>query len=297
MHTEPLSPQGPNHHQDAQATSGVHAQWISDLEDLASRLDDSSSAADAARLRHIAKGLASLSPANHTSRRIPASQEPDTQAELHRRLAARREQERQELARSLNDGPMQRMVNLLSNLQLAREAVEDGNVSLMLEPMIASLKDTVQELREVVNDLRPPTVIRFGLSRAIQLHSEDIRARYQQLRMDLDLVEDENLLPEETCLALYRIYQEGVTNVLRHAGARNLWVRYYPLRSVMVLEIWDNGRGFQVPEDWVELTRQGRFGLAGMQERAAAIGGAVAITSEMGKGTRLEARVPIPRPA
>ena len=216
------------------------------------------------------------------------------QMELQRLLLEHREKERQEIAREIHDGPIQSIVAQMFKLHASRESIADPQALSVLDETAAGLRDAVQELRDVVNEMRPPVLIRFGLARAIQIHSEDFRGKYQNIKLDLDLVEDANLLPEETCLALYRIYQESLNNVLRHSEASVISVRYYPSRGNMVLEIKDNGKGFVPPTDWVRMTRGNHFGLAGMRERVDAIGGKLSIISRPGEGAQVCVRVPLP---
>lgn len=229
-------------------------------------------------------------------RRLEARQlEFATEMEVQRRLLEHRELERQEIARDIHDGPIQSMVSALFNLQFAKDALIDEDAKAVIDQMMGTLKLTVQELREVVNQLRPPVLIRFGLSRAIEIHAEDLRARYTDLKIDLDLTQDESLLPETVCLALYRVYQEAMNNVVRHSHASHVWVRYYPAGDYMLLEIEDNGRGFNPPTDWVQYTRQNHFGVAGMRERVDAVGGRLKISSEPRKGTMVLVKVPLGR--
>ncbi len=220
-------------------------------------------------------------------------QEAVTQMEVQRRLLEHRERERQDIARDVHDGPIQSLVSVLFNLQAAKETIHDGEATAILDEVAAGLKRAVQELRAVVNELRPPEILRFGLSRAIQIHSEDFRVSYPHIKLDLDLVEDANLLPEETCLALYRIYQEAISNVVRHSDASQVWIRYYPSGQNMALEIKDNGKGFEIPSDWVSLTRRDHFGMAGMKERVDAVGGKIQIASKPGRGTTVKVKVPM----
>ena len=86
------------------------------------------------------------------------------------------------------------------------------------------------------------------------------------------------LLPEEMRLALFRIFQECLTNIAKHARATQVTIRLEKTEEAAVLEIQDNGVGFEVPQDWLELARQGHLGLVGMRERAEAVGGRLAIS-------------------
>jgi signal transduction histidine kinase len=100
-------------------------------------------------------------------------------------------------------------------------------------------------------------------------------------------MEDGTLLSEHVRLSLFRIYQTALTNVIRHAQAKNISVDFSFDEDYVVLEIQDDGKGFAVPKRLRTLARQGHFGLAGAVERAEAIGGKLEVESEPGKGTRL----------
>ncbi len=92
---------------------------------------------------------------------------------------------------------------------------------------------------------------------------------------------------------LFRICQEALTNAAKHAQASEVRIRLAVTRSQVSLEIRDNGGGFVVPADWVELARQGHLGLVGMRERAEAVGGSMEISSQPGQGTRIQVVVPL----
>lgn len=140
------------------------------------------------------------------------------------------------------------------------------------------------------------SMLRFGLSRAIQLHSETLRSRRPNLVIDLDLVDDEGLLPEGLLVALFRIYQEAMENILHHADANagplQLWVHYFPSQHGMTLEIRDDGQGFSIPADWAEFA-SGKTGVVGMKKRIEDIGGKLQITSSPEEGTKIRATVPL----
>lgn len=103
---------------------------------------------------------------------------------------------------------------------------------------------------------------------------------------------DGQTLPERVRMALYRIYQIAITNVLRHAQATQVWIQFKLNREDVILEIKDNGRGFEVPERWIELARQGHLGLVGALERAEAIGGRLQVESEPGRGSLVRVTAP-----
>lgn len=142
-------------------------------------------------------------------------------------------------------------------------------------------------------DDRITAMLRFGLSRTIQLHSESFRADNPGLKLDLDLVDDENLLPETACRVLFGVYNEAMNNIERHAEAGAVLVRYYTHGEKVVLEIIDDGKGFSIPSDWAKFTST-RTGVMGIKPRLEALGGELHITSEPGKGTKIAAILPLP---
>lgn len=213
------------------------------------------------------------------------------EVELQQRLLEFREQERLEIARDLHDGPIQDLISVLFNIQFAKEAIQEGAVKLEFEQVGLGVQSVIRELREVCNTLRPPSLIRFGVGRAILVHAEEFTERHPEIDLQLNLYNDANLLPQQTCLALYRIYQEAINNILRHANASRVEVALTGEGDQIVLRIADNGIGFMVPHDLTGQTRSGHFGLAGMKERAEIIGGQLQITSAPGEGTQVRVAV------
>lgn len=209
------------------------------------------------------------------------------QVEIQRRLMENRERERQEIARDLHDGPIQTLVSAIFNTQLAKDVTSDPAVKLEFDQVGLAIKSAVRELREVVNELRPPSLIRFGLGKAMSIHVEDFQEKHPELQLYIDLQPEDERLPEHIALAIFRIFQEALNNILRHAGATEVWVRYTNENKNLLLQVRDNGKGFRVPEDLSELTRSGHYGLAGIQERADSIGAALEIRSAKGEGTIL----------
>ena len=217
------------------------------------------------------------------------------QIEVQRRLIENRENERREIARDIHDGPIQTLVSNIFNIQMAKETINHPAMKLELDQISMSLKSAVRELRDVVNELRPPALLRFGLSRALAIYAEDFREKHRHITLELSCVlpNDGMDLPEETTLTLYRICQEALNNVVRHAEASNIWVRIEMQEDAQLfLEIRDNGKGFQVPADMTSQMLGGHFGLVGMKERVKAIGGDLRIYSQPGEGTSVEITVP-----
>jgi PAS domain S-box-containing protein len=221
--------------------------------------------------------------------------EHHTEMEVQRRLSEYRERERQEIARDLHDGPVQDLSGLIFGIQFTKEAIQDPTIRLELEQIRSSLKETVQDLRGMINELRPPSLIRFGVIKAIQFHAEDFREKHPELEIDLDLtpLAGETRLPDQVNLSLFRIYQEGMNNIARHSQATKVWIKIGLVGDHILLELRDNGRGFSLAEGLIDHTLNNHFGLAGMKERAVAIGGEIQVSSAPGQGTTIRVTVKI----
>lgn len=211
--------------------------------------------------------------------------------ELQRSIMEAREGERLQLAQELHDGPVQDLYGISFQLKAASDTLtaDSKNQSGDLQAMMMQV---ISKLRTICKDLRPPTLAPFGLEKAIRAHA-DAYMEENPIDIILDLQPDGQILPEKVRLALFRIYQQTAINILRHARATQMKVRFSFSEKEIMLEIHDNGEGFIVPDKWIELARQGHMGLIGAAERAEAIGGKLSIVSDPKSGTRV--RVVAPR--
>jgi PAS domain S-box-containing protein len=212
--------------------------------------------------------------------------------EVQHRLMHSREMERLQLAQKLHDGPLQEVIGVSYQLRaLENNADQEYNLN-QLKNIQASLDLLAENLKKIAADLRPPSLVSFGLEKAIRAHAREIQLMYPQLRITLKLAEDRQLLTADVSVNLFRIYQECIKNILRHSGAEAVWVRFLLDEEVTVLEIQDDGRGFNMPNRRIELARSGRLGLVGAFERAEAMGGTLTVESMPKKGTRIRVIVP-----
>ncbi|RPJ51605.1 MAG: PAS domain-containing protein [Chloroflexi bacterium] len=212
--------------------------------------------------------------------------------ELQARLMEQREEERVRIARNLHDGPLQDLIGLSFALEAFLPKTREPAGENDLVPVREGVLKIAGDLRSVCNELRPPSTIRFGLSRAIQYQSEDLQAKYPNLKIRLELAEDGQSLPNDVRNGFFRIYQECMNNVIRHANATVVNIRFVINQNSLLLEVHDNGKGFQPPQDWVELARQGHLGLVGMRERAEALGGKLQVLSGNCNGTTIQVETP-----
>ncbi len=215
------------------------------------------------------------------------------QIEIQRRLLEQREQERLQIARDLHDGTIQELTGAHYALEGILYTVQDETLAQGLKGIRDTIKDQVAELRAYASELRPPTLSKFGLGKAIRSHMEAFQEKHPEMQIRFEDEQVGELLPPEDRLALFRIFQEALTNIAKHAHATEVTVRLEKTETEARLEIRDNGLGFTVPTDWLELARAGHLGLVGMRERAESIGGVLEIQSAPGMPTRLIVTVPL----
>ena len=210
--------------------------------------------------------------------------------EVQRVLMEAHEVDRVKLAQVLHDGPVQDLYGLTFLLTALTDDCSPA-VRVKIEELQSGLQKVVHQLMNVCGDLRPPTLGPFGLAKTIQSHAESFQTLHPELHLGVELTDDGDL-PENVRIALFRVYQEALLNVLKHAHARHVIVRFGMGTEQIFLEIQDDGEGFQVPEDWVEIVHQGRLGIAESIERVFSIRGTLKIDSTPGSGTRLRVDVP-----
>ncbi len=219
---------------------------------------------------------------------IRASRE--TLAQAQRQLLHSREEERARLARDLHDGPIQALVGLNVQLGLLLASFGDERIPAdeSLTVMRAEVRELLSDLRRVCAELRPPMLDTLGLGAAIRALAQDWSAQ-SDVPVVLDLPPDTTLrsLPGDVVVNLYRVVQEALSNVAHHAEAHRVYVQLAWAPPDLRLTIQDDGRGFAVPESLHSLTKDGHFGLIGMQERIELIGGTWAVESAPGQGTTI----------
>jgi PAS domain S-box-containing protein len=213
-------------------------------------------------------------------------------AEVRHRLMESKEAERLRLAQELHDGPLQDLYGMSYRLiELGEVLPDEGSLRQMVATQ-ATLQQVIERLRALSIELRPPALAPFGLERAIHSHAEDFQTAHPELKIQLDVMSDGQMLPERVRLALFRVYQQAMNNVIRHAQASLVSIHFALDAEQIVLEIQDDGCGFPVPRHWIELARQGHLGLVGAAERAEALGGRLEIESTPGEGTSIRVVVP-----
>ena len=213
--------------------------------------------------------------------------------ELTGALIKAQEKERARIARDLHDNVAQD----LSAAKIASQTLLDGvilpapAVEGRFNALTEMLSRAIRAVREISYDLRPPDLEYLGLVQALQGLCDDF-ARTSGLPVDFAASGMEGVaVPQDVAINVYRVAQEALANVRRHAGARQATVRLVESYPRLILRVKDDGRGFDVAEGLARAGRTRRMGLASMRERMGLFGGTLRIVSEPGKGCLLAAEV------
>jgi signal transduction histidine kinase len=204
-------------------------------------------------------------------------------------ITAAQEEERTRLARELHDDTIQAVIALKQRVQLAQKSVKDQNARQSLTELETLAEQTVENLRRLTRALRPIYLEDLGLVTALEMLTREI-SQTNNLEVEFRRSGQERRLPRDVELALYRIAQEALNNVVRHAKANHAVVSIH-FDDEIKLEVMDNGIGFTVPKSPTDFAHNGHFGLLGMRERADLIGGRLEVQSEARQGTSLSVRL------
>ena len=211
--------------------------------------------------------------------------------ELRDRLQSNIELERLRLAQELHDNPMQSLYSVIYRIEELRSNA-DSHMGEVLQQVTSEVQLVIDSLRATAQELRPPTIFDFGLENAIRSYVDDFSKKHPNIEVSLSLAQDRQLLPEKIRLALFRIFQQALMNVVRHADATKVKVRFAFDAEEVRLDISDNGKGFEVPPNWMGFVRSGHYGLAGASERVDSLGGVMEVESTPGNTTTIHVTIP-----
>jgi len=216
--------------------------------------------------------------------------------DAQRRLMSEREEERKYLAGELHDEIIQDLLSVNYELEsLEADKVQIPDLGENLAGIRKGIRDLVDSLRNICRNLRPPTIDNLGLGAALQSYTQDWSLR-TGIQVKLELDPKLGRLPEETELSIFRIIQEGLNNVWRHAQAKNvhLYLHHSTPRSLMV-SLSDDGTGLDEDFDLIALANNGHYGLLGISERVALMSGRFHLQRSVEGGSLLLVEIPHPR--
>lgn len=226
--------------------------------------------------------------------RLKAEKELLAYTEEIKRLTAHleevREDERTRIAREVHDELGQQLTGLKMDASWLSKRIDTGQTAIheKLSEMVSLMDHTIKTIRRISSDLRPGILDDLGLVAALEWQSEEFEKQYEIECVFTSEVED---VPIERSLAtsVFRIYQEALTNVLRHAQATQVKSFFRQDATHMILTVCDNGQGF----DYSEVKSKRTLGLIGMRERALMAGAKLTIESKKGTGTILRLKIPL----
>ena len=200
------------------------------------------------------------------------------------------EEERNRLARELHDDTIQAVIALKQRVQLAQKSVKTQSGHLALNELETLAEQTVENLRRLTRALRPIYLEDLGLVTALEMLARET-SQSNHLEIDFQKHGQERRLSHEVELALYRIAQEALNNVVHHSQAKRADLHIAFGEKQIELEVSDNGIGFNMPKSPTDFAPNGHFGLLGIRERADLIGARLEVESAPGNGTRLKVRL------
>ena len=206
-------------------------------------------------------------------------------------VEAVREEERKRIAREIHDQLGQALTVIKLDLAWLQRRLpgHQREYRKKMKSMLQHVDNTIQSMRRIVSELRPAILDDLGLVAAIEWQVKEFQKR-TGIRSRLHTnVEDPNIAPE-TAAAVFRVIQEALTNVMRHARASRVRIQLDAERQALKVSIVDNGKGMTRTEE----TDLKSLGIVGMKERISRLGGDFNIVSEPGKGTRLDIIIPAP---
>jgi len=213
-----------------------------------------------------------------------AEQERQTASELralYHQVVAAREVERGRIARELHDGVLQDLCAVTRDLKALESRVKANG--LLFTDLAARSGETVNALRAICNDLRPP-LLQHDLASALRALDEDLDAR-STAPIHIEVSAEDLHLPDDVAVAIFRIVQEALHNAIQHADASEIAVRMTQYPDRLRLTVTDDGRGIAGGTEPARFVAQGHFGMAGMRERAAMVGGQLDVQTAVDYGT------------
>ncbi len=215
------------------------------------------------------------------------------QEEFSRRLINANESERRRIAGELHDSIGQSLAMIKNRALLSAESAGDENMRKQLELITAQATQTIGEVREISYALRPYLLDNLGLTKAVKSLLNNI-AETSELMIETELDDVDHIFDSEAEMSIYRIIQESLSNILKHAEASEVQVFLKKSERNLTVLISDDGKGFDIHAVEIREAGKGGFGLLGISERVKLLGGTREIESEAGGGTTILIKIPVP---
>jgi PAS domain S-box-containing protein len=211
-----------------------------------------------------------------------------------RKVIQVQEEERKRISRELHDDTAQALVSLgmdMDNLINRKNSVLDSTVAENLNDHLKRLNEIIRGVEHISQDLRPPMLELLGITEALKLLTHVISDRYS-VTIDFKVIGNPRPLSTEKEITIFRVTQEALFNVGKHANATSAVVEITFAKDKIGLEIHDDGCGFVLPDDTDNLILSGKLGLIGILERVQLINGVVSVESKPSTGTTISVELP-----
>jgi signal transduction histidine kinase len=210
-------------------------------------------------------------------------------------ITASVETERRSLARELHDDTIQALIALNQRIQLILMSSSAADKNALTE-LQALVQQSMTNLRRMIRGLRPIYLEDIGLVASLEMLAKEL-AQASGQSIAFEVTGQPWRFNAETEMSLYRMVQESLNNVVRHARANHAWVEIHFDPDQCDIQVRDDGQGFTAPANSADFPKQGHFGLMGLHERAELIDASLEIDSRRGKGTTIRIRIANPQPA
>jgi two-component system sensor histidine kinase DegS len=204
------------------------------------------------------------------------------------RIILAQEEERKRVAREIHDGPAQAMANVVLRAELCEKllAANRDEVVDELRQLKKTVKDSLQEVRRIIFNLRPMTLDDLGLVPTLKRYLEEIKER-EGFEAKLEVHGMDKRLDNTYEVALFRLVQEALNNAKKYAEANNVWLTIDFTENAVEITIVDDGKGFDLQKVTTETTGKESFGLLSMKERIELLNGEFTIDTAVGQGTKI----------
>ncbi|UHA72513.1 HAMP domain-containing sensor histidine kinase [Paenibacillus sp. 481] len=207
------------------------------------------------------------------------------------KLISAQEDERKRISRELHDETSQALTSLIVTMRVMANEAKDAEQQELLTTSRDIAAGILREIRDLAVELRPPILDDMGLIAAMRKYANKFEEKYA-IEVHLTVPNDDIVIESHTAVALYRILQESLTNVVKHTAATRIDVRMEALQQAINVTIRDNGHGIE-QEDFEQARRQNRIGIHGMRERSLLLGGTFLLEKSDWGGTELKVSIPL----
>jgi signal transduction histidine kinase len=217
---------------------------------------------------------------------------------LSRQLINNSEKERKLLSQNLHDGFGQVLTSMQFGVEAMKSPCMESGVNrasclVQAEKLSQQISDLGDFVRSVSTDLHPHMLDELGLMTTLKYHLDEFESQYEGIKIDSVFSVNETRIPPEIELVIFRVCQESLNNIVKHAKASNVVLNLLLEDGILSLCIEDDGQGFDLLELKAMGAKRRGIGLLGMRERVAALGGRLFLNSALGKGTSIQAKIPM----